>query len=113
MTAYTIVGQQHLNTRAQRDRWHALKPGDPLTLEREPTNEHDPNAIVVLSNGLKVGYIRAKEAKLLAPWWDQHGQHAAVVYEKPNSAKVTVRAKPADEPAIEPGRHGDDPGASS
>ena len=43
----------------------ALEPGDPVTLEREPDNEFDPNAIKVLTGDSHIGYIDAGAAALL------------------------------------------------
>lgn len=40
-----------------------LKVGDELKLVREPTNEHDPNAIAVYSSADKIGYIKKDLAR--------------------------------------------------
>ena len=44
--------------------------GDPLTLEREPNNPQDPNAIKVLHEGRLLGYINREAAQTLAPTLD-------------------------------------------
>jgi hypothetical protein len=42
-----------------------LKAGEPLTLKREPGNEHDRHAVAVFrSNGQQVGYMPAGDARL-------------------------------------------------
>lgn len=45
-------------------------------LQREPHNRHDPDAIAVLINGTKVGYIAADASADLAPMLDKHGGNA-------------------------------------
>ena len=42
------------------------------TLEREPDNRHDANAIAVLIEGLKVGYIPRTDAAMLAEIMDRN-----------------------------------------
>ena len=37
--------------------WDSMKPGDTLTLKREASNPHDPNAIRVEWNGSTIGYV--------------------------------------------------------
>lgn len=41
--------------------WSEMKPGDMLTLVREPDNPHDANAVRVEWNGTKLGYIPRRE----------------------------------------------------
>lgn len=41
--------------------WNEMKPGDMLTLVREPDNPHDANAVRVEWNGTKLGYIPRRE----------------------------------------------------
>jgi hypothetical protein len=56
-----------------------LSPGDLLTLRREPTNPHDPNAIRVLSPKLgTLGYVGADLAVTLAPLVDDPSIHLVV-----------------------------------
>jgi len=48
-----------------------LHPGEILTLNKEPTNPHDPNAIKVLrKTGEQVGYINRELAKKISWWFD-------------------------------------------
>lgn len=48
----------------------ALKPGDPLQLEREPDNKFDRNAIRVWSFGVLLGYVPSSYAAGVAPDMD-------------------------------------------
>lgn len=41
--------------------WDEMKVGDTLTLQREPSNPHDANAVIVFWNGQRLGYIPRKE----------------------------------------------------
>lgn len=57
-------------------RYHDLKAGRslasdaPVTLVREPSNPHDPNAIELFAEGLKLGYVPRRVALRLAPVMD-------------------------------------------
>ncbi|MBV8689991.1 MAG: HIRAN domain-containing protein, partial [Candidatus Eremiobacteraeota bacterium] len=44
-----------------------LQSGATLTLERQPDNEHDPNAIAILFGNLHLGYVAREHAVHLAP----------------------------------------------
>ena len=37
--------------------FNAISPGDVVTLIQEPTNEYDNNAVAVMANGVKLGYL--------------------------------------------------------
>ena len=41
-----------------------------ITLEREPNNKYDPNAIKVMADGKQIGYIGKDYSSLLAPMID-------------------------------------------
>jgi hypothetical protein len=44
----------------------AVEGGDELCLEREPTNEHDPDAVrVMLADGTHIGYVQADMARMV------------------------------------------------
>ena len=49
---------------------HECEVGDRLTLEREPNNSKDRNAIVVLHEGRRLGYVGEEKAEELAPKMD-------------------------------------------
>lgn len=53
--------------------------GTEYVLVREPDNSHDPCAVLVLSEGRKVGYVSASRAKILAPLFDSLGSAGYVV----------------------------------
>jgi hypothetical protein len=52
--------------------------GTVYVLRREPSNPHDSNAIVVLSDGRKVGYVSAARAAMMAPLLDRIGDDVLV-----------------------------------
>ena len=49
-----------------------VRPGDTLSLVREPDNPYDPCAVRVDREGTKVGYVRGAFAKRLADVMDQN-----------------------------------------
>jgi hypothetical protein len=49
------------------DRVRMLRPNTLLTLLREPSNKHDPNAIEVFHNDFKLGYLPRGVATRIAP----------------------------------------------
>lgn len=53
--------------------------GTEYVLVREPDNPHDSCAVLVLSNGRKVGYVSAARAKILAPLFDSLASAGYVV----------------------------------
>ena len=46
--------------------WPQLRAGDRLTLEREPDNRHDRNAVRVDWNGQPIGYVPRAENRAVA-----------------------------------------------
>jgi hypothetical protein len=57
----------------------AAAPGQPLELRRDPANEHDPNAIMVLAGGDLVGFVPRELAAELAGELDAGRPWSAVV----------------------------------
>lgn len=51
-----------------------LGPLEPVTLEPEPFNEHDPNAIKVIARGEFIGYLQKNMAVFLAARLDGETQ---------------------------------------
>lgn len=49
------------------------EPGDPIALERQPDNEYDPNAILVVWEGHDLGFLASEDAAAIAPALD-HGR---------------------------------------
>ena len=59
--------------------WGEIKPGDPLTLVREPDNPHDPNAVRVEWRTFKLGYVPRAENATVARQLDRGTPLAARV----------------------------------
>lgn len=80
-----IVGIDFPNTdRARTNRRSELmllSPGDPLTLQPEPTNRFDPRAVAVFSpNGIQLGYVTAERAVLVGGRI-RAGEEVAAIYQ--------------------------------
>jgi hypothetical protein len=57
-----------------------VAPGAPLTLRRDPANEHDPNAIAVLgASGAQLGFVPREHAERVAPDLDAGRPWSALV----------------------------------
>jgi HIRAN domain-containing protein len=54
-------------------------PGRPLELRRDPDNEHDPNAVMVLAGGEQLGWVPRELAAEIAPQLDRGSPWSAVV----------------------------------
>ena len=63
-----LAGSQYY---AMAEVWHLIRPGDRLTLEREPGNRHDRNAVRVNWNGQQIGYVPRAENRAVARALDQ------------------------------------------
>ncbi|HEX8205899.1 MAG TPA: HIRAN domain-containing protein [Solirubrobacteraceae bacterium] len=58
----------------------AVKPGTEVRLQRDPGNEHDPNAIkVLLADGRQLGWVPRELAFDLAPKLDAGEEWSAVI----------------------------------
>lgn len=68
---FTIVGMKHRGTEALVA---GLPKGETLTLVREPTNAHDPNAVQVWARGVHIGYVRGTQARGLAREMDMRSE---------------------------------------
>lgn len=82
---FDLIGTEvaGLGYRAQPEALAALKPGDMLPLKREPTNQHDANAIMVGANTMRgpkhIGYLPRVQAPWLAAMMDHgHAMYARV-----------------------------------
>lgn len=51
--------------------WPRLRPGQPLTLSREPDNPHDPRAVRVDFQGHKLGYLPRTENSAVSQLLDR------------------------------------------
>ena len=63
ITSFNIAGFQHWDGALVLSE---LKPGMQLTLAPEPDNPYDPNAVVILFQGVKLGFVPADKIELLA-----------------------------------------------
>jgi hypothetical protein len=50
----------------------SFQAGEPMTLIRDPNNEHDRNAIKIMARGEHVGFVKGSEAVELARIMDAH-----------------------------------------
>jgi hypothetical protein len=75
---YLIAGA--CRSEERRDACERLSVGESVTLEREPDNRHDPNAILILSEGGdELGYIPREYARVMAPLLDAGAEPEATV----------------------------------
>lgn len=65
--------RQHLLTR--------VDPADAVTLQRQPDNPYDPNAVAVLWEGKDIGFLPREDAAAIAPALDEGRPYAAQVHE--------------------------------
>ena len=63
-----LAGSQYY---AVSEIWTQIRPGDRLTLTREPDNRHDPSAIRVDWNGRQLGYVPRAENRAVAAALDR------------------------------------------
>jgi hypothetical protein len=71
-----LAGSQYY---AVSEVWSQIRPGDRLTLTREPDNRHDRNAIRVDWNGRQLGYVPRAENRAVAAALDRGEQLEARV----------------------------------
>lgn len=65
----------------RREACERLLEGDTLTLEREPDNTHDANAVLVLGDGdCEIGYVPREDAQAMAPLLDAGAEAEATVH---------------------------------
>lgn len=67
---FAIVGMKHRGTEALVA---GLPRGETLTLIREPTNAHDPNAVQVWARDVHAGFVKGTQARGLAQFMDRAG----------------------------------------
>lgn len=87
--AVRIVGM-HFRGAEAKEYASALQPGDTLSLEREPENEYDQNAIKVMTpGGMHLGYIERTQAAWISGWLDQ-GETFTVTVSHLETAKNNI-----------------------
>jgi hypothetical protein len=105
MSRTAIVAGTGFEGRAEIIRKHC-RPGTPVSLKREPSNQHDPNAVAVSlrvprlggilgSSMKKIGYVKKGTAKSLARRLDEGAKisgrvHSMFAPEEMNHPRVTV-----------------------
>ena len=97
---------------ARRTACQRLIEGDSVSLEREPDNAHDANAILVLSeDDCEIGYVPSEEAALIAPMLDGGAEPEAAIcrlWETPENhdlvpiLAVTVRRGESNAAPVQP-----------
>lgn len=76
-----IRGKQFLQDAAQRIAAGSLFSGQPLQMQRDPTNEFDKNAIrLKTEEGIEVGWVSKEVAALVAPKLDRGIPLVAIVH---------------------------------
>lgn len=60
LVAIPLVGTGYRGTDV-RQRVRAMRPGERVTLVREPSNAYDPKAVQVWTVDMMIGYLSAKE----------------------------------------------------
>lgn len=73
-----VVGM-HFRGADAKEAAENLQPEQVLRLEREPMNEHDPNAIKVFFEDLWLGYLERTQAAWIAPNMDEGRTFTCVV----------------------------------
>lgn len=97
-----IVGANYPNKRGPGRRFEIelCKPGEPVTLRREPKNPADSRAIGVYScRDVQLGYVRAEDAQLIGAYMARHPLRA--VFELKHSFGCFIRVSfDGEEPVI-------------
>ena len=102
----SVAGAARHHAQALADE-HAVALGRPLTLRRDPDNEHDPNAIAVHAEGgvAQLGWVPREVAVDLAPALDAGRPWAAVALRErrasPRDPRTGLTMLLAPAPAIE------------
>ena len=90
-----IIRGMHFRGEAAKQYAEAMQSGDKLSVEREPENKFDTNAIkVVTPHGMHLGYIGKEYAAWIAGWIDEGVVYECiceeVVFEKNNHYPVVT-----------------------
>ncbi|HEY0148673.1 MAG TPA: HIRAN domain-containing protein [Allosphingosinicella sp.] len=81
---FNLAGEGHDNPdgSSRQEELRNCEPGEPVSLEREPANSYDPNAVMVRScRGVCIGYLAREDAAQLAPALDEGRTHRATLHE--------------------------------
>lgn len=77
VTRYSIVGTNFVPDADAIIK--IMTPGTRLWLVREPTNQHDANAVAVWTMDKRIGYVSRKVNAVLAKFIDDHGEPYAAL----------------------------------
>ncbi|QEH79913.1 hypothetical protein EIK56_17950 [Sphingomonas sp. C8-2] len=94
----------------------ACAPGETVTLEPEPDNPADPNAVMVFSaRGIQIGYVKAERALLIHRQW-RNGADICAVFQEATDWGAVIRVTfdgsapelpaPRDRPPVGDNDHG-------
>ena len=92
-----VVGSSHDNAdgSSRQVEIAALRPGEPVSLRREPTNKHDPSAVAVFSaRGVQIGYLGEQRAAWIGSKIDKGQLRGAVVDRiigRPGEMKAVIK----------------------
>lgn len=81
----------------------SLQLGDAVTLEREPENAYDPNAIKIFIGEIFAGYVGKEFAAELAPTMDYRGEKLPAFCVKQNGIFPEFDTDPAGKPVDDEG----------
>lgn len=92
-----VVGLDFLNDDAARSNRRfevaLCRPGDPVTLRREPMNRADPRAVAVYSErGVQIGYLTAERCGLIGNRLDA-GARAQAVFQEARKGAAIIRVR--------------------
>ena len=83
------------------------EPGDAVTLEHEPKNPHDANAIAVFSSrGVQIGYIVADRTILIHKAWGE-AREVRAIFQETITGGAAIRVAFDRDPALPPPRPAD------
>lgn len=90
-----VVGIAYDNADGSNRRFELLlcRPGEPVELRPEPTNEHDPSAVAVFSaRGVQLGYLSAERCGWIARLLSEGTSYEAIFQDLfDSSAAIRVR----------------------
>lgn len=90
-----VVGADHPNRSGKGNRRFEIllcQPGEPVTLEPEPRNPVDPNAVMVISaRGVQIGYLTAERAGWIAGML-RAGREITAIFQQPTQGGAAIRA---------------------
>ena len=81
---FDVVGKRH-----HQEHYADLEENEPLLIQREPDNKHDPKAVrIARANGTTVGYINRWQTEPVIKWLEQ-GKISATVFRVNSSVEYS------------------------